>query len=70
MKNLNKLEKSRGILAFAFNTTTTDYVHIAKKTLEVASNRLSLPYTLITENTAISHENNSFFFINSILNLS
>jgi len=46
--NLKKLEKSRGIIAFATNTNTTDYVSIAKTTLELASKILELPYTLIT----------------------
>lgn len=48
MKNLNGQEKSKGLLAFAFNTKTTDYVSIANKTLAVAGQILNLPYTLIT----------------------
>jgi len=48
LNNLKKLEKSRGILAFATNTDTTDYISIAKNTLELASKILELPYTLIT----------------------
>ncbi len=49
MKNSRKLEKSRGILAFAYNVDTIDYVSIAKHTLELASKKLDLPYTLITD---------------------
>jgi len=49
MKNSKKYAKSRGILAFAHNTETTDYVAIATQTLEIASQILQLPYTLITE---------------------
>jgi len=49
MQNSKKLGKSKGIVAFAFNTETTDYVSIAKSTLEVASHTLELPYTLITD---------------------
>ena len=49
MKNSKKYAKSRGILAFAHNTNTTDYVAIATQTLEIASQVLELPYTLITE---------------------
>jgi hypothetical protein len=51
--NSKKLEKSRGILAFASNTTDTDYIGIAQKTLNLASKTLGLPTTLITssENT-------------------
>jgi hypothetical protein len=43
------LEKSRGIVAFAVNTDTTDYVSIANLTLKLASKTLGLPHTLITE---------------------
>jgi hypothetical protein len=51
MSNSNKSVKSRGILAFAYNTPTTNYEEIAHQTLTVASRRLDLPYTLITEAT-------------------
>lgn len=49
MKNSKKLEKSRGIVAFAYNVDTIDYVAIATNTLELASKKLNLPYTLITD---------------------
>jgi hypothetical protein len=49
MKTLKKLEKSRGILAFAYNVSTIDYVSIAKNTLALASHKLGIPYTLITD---------------------
>lgn len=49
MKTLKKLEKSKGLLAFAYNVDTIDYVSIAHKTLELASKKLNLPYTLITD---------------------
>lgn len=49
MQNSNALEKSRGIVAFAVNTDTTDYVSIAEKSLRLASHVLELPHTLITE---------------------
>lgn len=42
-------EKSRGLVAFAFNTDTTDYVSIATRTLKLASKTLGIPYTLITD---------------------
>lgn len=48
-KSVNS-EKSRGILCFAYNTDTTDYVSIAQRTLALASKTLGLPYTLITDN--------------------
>ena len=49
MKTSKKLEKSRGILAFAYNVDTVDYVSIAKNTLALASRKLGIPYTLITD---------------------
>ena len=60
MKNSKKLENSRGILAFALNTETTDYVSIANKTLSVASQKLKLPYTLITNTKDNDLTNNRF----------
>jgi hypothetical protein len=48
MQNLKKSEKSKGIVAFASNTDTTDYVAIAGRTLRLASKTLGLPATLIT----------------------
>jgi hypothetical protein len=49
MQKLKNSEKSRGIVAFAVNTGTTDYVAIANKTVPLASQVLGLPYTIITE---------------------
>jgi len=61
MNNSNKSVKSRGIVAFAYNTSTTDYKAIAHKTLTVASNLLDLPYTLVTEDTVpCSVDNNRY----------
>lgn len=59
MKNLKKFEKSRGILSFAYNTDTTDYVSIAERTLSLASKTLGLPYTLITD-AAQDYDNQRF----------
>jgi hypothetical protein len=50
MQNSKKSEKSRGIVAFANNTSTTNYVDIAHKTLGVASQVLNLPYTILSNN--------------------
>jgi hypothetical protein len=58
-KNSKKLEKSRGIVAFAVNTETTDYVSIATKTLQVASQVLNLPYTILT-NTKSANSNQRY----------
>jgi hypothetical protein len=49
MQNSNRSEKSRGIVAFAINTATTDYASIAEQTVALAARVLGLPYTIITE---------------------
>jgi hypothetical protein len=59
-KSSKKSEKSRGILAFAFNTPTTDYVSIANNTLALASKKLGLPYTLITDTEDSTFTNTRF----------
>jgi hypothetical protein len=43
---------SRGIVVFAFNTETVDYVKIADQTSQLASCYLDLPVTLITDHDA------------------
>jgi hypothetical protein len=50
-------EKSKGILAYASNTATVDYVGIAKQTLALASSQLNIPYTLITPDTPSNWQN-------------
>lgn len=57
-KNSKRLEKSRGIIAFANNTDSVNYVEIASRTLSVASKILNLPYKIITTNT--NHPNSRF----------
>ena len=47
--SLNKYAESRGIVAIAANTETTDYVAIAEQTVPLAGQVLGLPYTIITE---------------------
>lgn len=42
-------EKSRGILLFAFNTNSVDYVKIAERSAKLARSTLGLPLTLITD---------------------
>lgn len=59
MQNLKKSEKSRGILAFAYNVETIDYVSIAQSTLKLASKNLNLPYTLITDKQFKNESQNS-----------
>jgi hypothetical protein len=52
MTNLKKLEKSKGVVVFAFNSTTVDYVSIADQTSRLIDANLKLPVTLITDNNA------------------
>ena len=49
MKNSNGSEESKGIVFFAFNTGTVDYVAIADASARLASKTLGLPITLITD---------------------
>lgn len=54
MSTSNLKEKPRGILVFATNTETTDYIAIARKTCKLAGQILNLPYTIVTsENETI-----------------
>ena len=52
MKNSNELEKSRGVVVFAFNSSTVDYVRIADQTSRLTAHTLGLPITLITDSDA------------------
>jgi hypothetical protein len=49
MTNLNKLEKSKGVVLFATNTATIDYEAIANRASLLISHYLKLPVTIITE---------------------
>jgi len=52
MQKLNNLEKSKGVVVFAFNTATVDYVAIADQTSRLTAHHLQLPITLITDHAA------------------
>jgi hypothetical protein len=52
MQKLNSLEKSKGVVVFAFNTATVDYVAIADQTSRLTAHNLQLPITLITDHAA------------------
>jgi hypothetical protein len=52
MQNSVNSEKSKGIVVFAFNTATTDYVAIADRTSKLAAHHLGLPVTLVTDKTS------------------
>jgi hypothetical protein len=47
--NSSVLEKSKGVVLFAFNTGTTDYVTIADRASRLITHNLKLPITLITD---------------------
>lgn len=65
MQNSKKSEKYRGILAFAYNVDTIDYVSIAQSTLKVASKNLNLPFTLITDTEFKNEFSNSRLDVHS-----
>lgn len=52
MNKSNELEKSKGIIVFAFNTDKVNYVGIADKTSAIASKTLGLPITLVTDHNS------------------
>jgi hypothetical protein len=54
MKNSNVPAKSRGVLLFAFNTDTVDYVRIADQSARLIHHTLNLPVTLVTDHNAIT----------------
>ena len=60
MLNSENSEKSRGILAFATNTTDIDYVSMAQQTLRLAGKMLNLPWTLVTADTPASYHNQRY----------
>lgn len=49
MTNSNASEKSKGIVVFAFNSTTVDYVALADQTSKLTAHAMGLPITLITD---------------------
>jgi hypothetical protein len=49
MKNSNASAKSRGVVLFAFNTDSVNYIHIAEHASRLIRHTLNLPVTLITE---------------------
>lgn len=49
MTNLNPSVKSRGVVLFAVNTDTVDYVKIAERSSKLISHTLKLPVTIISD---------------------
>ena len=68
MTNLNAQEKSRGVVLFAFNTDTVNYVKIAERASKLITYTLNLPVTVITEmsgnqtNTRIGYAHGTQWF--------
>jgi len=60
MQNYKKSARSRGIVVFATNTETTDYIGIAERSLKLANHFLNLPCTLITDASQESWINNRY----------
>lgn len=56
MKNLNVLEKSKGVVLFATNTKTIDYVSIARRCERLVNYYLNLPVTIITNQSPIKNQ--------------
>ena len=52
MQTSSELEKSKGVVVFAFNTSSVDYVKIADLTSRLTGHFLKLPITLITDNNS------------------
>lgn len=49
MQNLKKSDESRGVVVFAFNTPTVDYVSIADQSSRLIRHNLGLPVTIVTD---------------------
>lgn len=54
MTNLNASVKSRGVVLFAFNTDSVNYLSIAEQCARLVNHILGLPVTLITDMTITS----------------
>ena len=50
--NFDDSAKSKGVIVFAFNTATVDYVTIADRTSQLIAHSLKLPVTLVTDHTS------------------
>lgn len=53
MKNSNVSVKSKGVVVFAFNSATVDYVALADQTSRLTTKALGLPITLITDHDSV-----------------
>ena len=55
MTNLEKLEKSKGVVIFATNTDTIDYVAIADRAAQLIKHYLGLPTTILTNAASLKN---------------
>ena len=53
MSKSNELEKSKGVVLFAFNSEKVNYVKIADLTSKLINQNLKLPITLITDEESV-----------------
>jgi len=56
MKNLSQSEKSKGVVLFATNTETVDYVSIARRCERLVNHYLDLPVTIITNPSPVKNQ--------------
>ena len=49
MKNSSELEKSKGVLVFAFNSRKVEYTAIADRTSKLIKKNTNLPVTIVTD---------------------
>ena len=58
MKNLKKLEKSKGVLLYATNTDTVDYLSIANINRQLIERYLQLPVTIVSSESSSNRRYN------------
>lgn len=56
MKKSNELERSRGVLLFASNTETVDYVKIANRSAKLIEHFLNVPVTIVSNQTTSANK--------------
>jgi hypothetical protein len=59
MKNSNVPVKSRGVVLFAYNTDTVDYLSIANNAARLIKHTLDLPTTIITDSDLVNDFKNT-----------
>jgi hypothetical protein len=66
MKNSNVSEKSKGVLLFAFNTDTVDYVNIALQSTRLIHHYLNLPVTVVTDKQPQSNKFDNVIIVDHV----